>query len=490
MEKAKTKGMGFMTLCLAVLFVLVLGSIIYITISDQKRNLKGAALNSSSILSESVYNGMLKPMSVGDSDTIWEQMGDFKRHMKGMEVFIFDFDGRVTYSSDGDQQGKPMTELIRSTALNGALGHMLTQGRAPQEGFEEVISNQPYMAVIRPILNEKQCYHCHGASRSVLGGLMVRQNIQNVYTAIGQLRNKNVLIGIIGSAITILAIFLLISRLVIKPIRRVIQQLDLSAVQVADSSDQVSASSHLLAQGANEQAASLEETSGSLEEIASTSRQNADHANEAKGMMVETGRIVDKVHTHMDDMAQAMTEINKSSEETAKIIKNIDEIAFQTNLLALNAAVEAARAGEAGAGFAVVADEVRNLAVRSADAARNTAYKIEDTIKAVHKGNQLTRSTQEAFGDNMDISKKVSQLVTEIAAASEEQTQGIDQVNKAVSQMDHVVQQNAANAEESASASENMKDQAEQLKGMVETLMGLVGRDGADVRVPARGLGH
>jgi methyl-accepting chemotaxis protein len=177
----------------------------------------------------------------------------------------------------------------------------------------------------------------------------------------------------------------------------------------------------------------------------------------------------------MDEMAKSIREITRSSEETSKIVKNIDEIAFQTNLLALNAAVEAARAGEAGAGFAVVADEVRNLAMRAADAAKNTASLIENTIKSVRRGNDLTLLTQQAYKENIEISAKVGSLVEEIASSSREQALGIEQVNKAVAEIDGVLQQTAANAEESASASEQMSAQAKQMNDLVADLVAMVG---------------
>ena len=208
-------------------------------------------------------------------------------------------------------------------------------------------------------------------------------------------------------------------------------------------------------------------------------KQNADNAGQAKSMMHEAKTVVEKANLQMTELIAAIGEITRSSEETGKIIKTIDEIAFQTNLLALNAAVEAARAGEAGAGFAVVADEVRNLAMRSAAAAKNTSDLIEKTIKAVHNGNQLTTATQEAFKANAEISGKVNQLVDEIATASEEQAHGVNQINTAVAEMDKVTQQTAANAEESASASEELNAQAMQMRGFVEELMGVVGGSGA-----------
>ena len=241
------------------------------------------------------------------------------------------------------------------------------------------------------------------------------------------------------------------------------------------ASGQVSASSMSLAEGSAEQAASIEETSSSLEEMSSMTKQNAEHAAQAKQMMEESSRIVGAVDLHMTQMAEAIDDITKTSEETSKIIKTIDEIAFQTNLLALNAAVEAARAGESGAGFAVVADEVRSLAMRAADAAKDTSDLIENTINSVKNGNDLTWSTQEKFKENVEIVSKVGNLVGEIAAASREQSQGIEQINIAMSQMDKVVQANAANAEESSSAAEELNSQAEQMRVYVGDLEALIG---------------
>jgi hypothetical protein len=289
-----------------------------------------------------------------------------------------------------------------------------------------------------------------------------------------------------GSTIVVIALILsfalnfLVRFGVVKPIRNVIAMLSDNSARVTGDAEHIHGSSRRLAEAASEQAASLEETSSSLKEMTSMTQRNAENAEQANRMSnAATQLAVDSVEA-TKRLAGAMRQIQQSTVQMAKIMRTIDEIAFQTNLLALNAAVEAARAGEAGKGFGVVAEEVRNLAKRSAEASRNTADLIETAQKHTQVGVTTTDDVAGKLNGIQNNANKSASLIAEIAAASKEQAQGIDQVNTAVSEMDKVVQQNAANAEQSASASEQLSSQAQELNAMIAQLAAIVGGTGGN----------
>ncbi len=294
----------------------------------------------------------------------------------------------------------------------------------------------------------------------------------------------------------ILGIFigLFSANIIIRPISRVISGLSGSAQGLFLFSNRLLSSSHSLNDSSVAQAASLEETSAFLEEMASMTRQNADNARRANMMMKEAGEVVERSNRAMEELTRSMGEISQANQETTKIIRTIDGIAFQTKILSLNAAVEAARAGESGAGFMVVADEIGKLALRSAEAAKTTTEILEKTQKRVQGGESLVTETSRAFTDMAASTEKVGILVAEIDCASEEQALGIEQINKAVANIDEKTQQNTADAEEAASTSQAMNEEAGRMKGYVETLAGLVGEkigpDGKGGKADAKGSGR
>ena len=261
-------------------------------------------------------------------------------------------------------------------------------------------------------------------------------------------------------------------------------ELSEGAEQIASAAEQVAWSSQRLAQGSSEQAASLEETSASTEEIAAMTRKNAENSQCAAELMSAVDRHVKDGNQTLEQMIQSMDQINSSSSRISKIIKVIDEIAFQTNILALNAAVEAARAGEAGMGFAVVADEVRNLAQRSAQAAKDTAALIEESIATSKDGSGKLNQVADVIRQITESAAKVKSLVDEVSLGSQEQSRGIDQISKAIAQMSQVTQSAAASAEESASASEELSAQSSAMREVVAELRALV--SGRKPSQPAR----
>ncbi|MEW6665644.1 MAG: methyl-accepting chemotaxis protein [Thermodesulfobacteriota bacterium] len=389
----------------------------------------------------------------------------------------------TAYLSKGSAESWKSTETEFSKTL-AAIEDFLKKVDSSEQLRE---AGQIVLAQFKEIKAKLETHHGHVLKQATLRGRMDAQagKLDTICSQLGsasveRLRNQTessvtLIFGFIAAALLLGVGYAVYSiRKIVGKLRGVIQGISEGAGQVSGAAAQVSSASQSLAEGASQQAASIEETSSSLEEMASMTRQNADHAGEADSLMQETKQIVASANEVMAELTGSMKGISTASEETSKIIKAIDEISFQTNLLALNAAVEAARAGQAGAGFAVVADEVRNLAMRAADAARNTAGLIEETVKRVKDGGALVDRGNEAFARVAESAGRVAELVAEISAASRDQAQGIEQVNKAVADMDKVVQQTAASAEESASASEEMNAQAEQMKSFVQDLAVLV----------------
>ena len=314
------------------------------------------------------------------------------------------------------------------------------------------------------------------------------QSVSREMDSVGR-RSGWVLLGVSGVALSVsIVVWLMVAGALSRKVERVVLSVSEGADQVATASGQVAVASQSLAEGTTEQVASLEETSSSLEEMTSMTKHSAFNAQQTNVLANEARVAAETGNDSMHRMSAAINDIEAGSMETAKIIKVIDEIAFQTNLLALNAAVEAARAGEAGKGFAVVAEEVRNLAKRSAEAARDTSALIEGSVKNAHNGVEISEEVGRSLVHIVNNVSKTSELVAEIAAASEEQSQGIGQINSAIVQMDAVTQANAANAEQSASASEELSAQASQMNLAVQELRDLIeGRHGElSKRLPPR----
>jgi methyl-accepting chemotaxis protein len=370
--------------------------------------------------------------------------------------------------------------------------NLMESGKLPEYFAVDQKANEIVYA--RPIRLSADCLFCHGDPGNSPGGdgkdalgfrmegwrdgdqhgmFLLRSKLDRVDAVVRAGMGQTAL-WLIPLAICVgLGVYFLISRITDR-LRVLIQSISDGSTQVTSAVAQIAQSSQVLAQGASEQSASIEETSSASQQITSMTRKNAHNSRSASEEMDKVNGRVKDSNAALDEMAAAMNDIKDSSGKISKIIKVIDEIAFQTNILALNAAVEAARAGQAGAGFAVVADEVRNLAQRSAQAARDTAPLIEESIAKSNAGSAKLEQVALVIHSITESAAKVKILVDEVNLGSREQARGIEQVSKSILQMNHVTQGNAASSEENAAASEQLAAQAESMNSIAHQLRAVV----------------
>ena len=431
----------------------------------------------------------------------WADAGDTEKLVSSVPVAT----AWQTAQADGERNGyefrvpkfEPRNPANKPNKLEA---EVLT--KLKNESLEEyyvVDSDSQTLHYFQPIRLTESCMACHGdpAQAQTLwgndqgldplgapmenwkigeihGAFEVVQSLAPAQAAIRTSLAKAGVVLLIGIVVIGLCFFFAIGHWVEKPIFNVAKLLRGGSDQVDNAAHQVAEAAQLLAEGACSQAATTEEISAAMEEMSSMTAQNADHAQQANTLATSARQSAEAGNRSTQLMDQAIQDIQQSSSETAKIIKVIDDIAFQTNLLALNAAVEAARAGEAGKGFAVVAEEVRNLAMRSAEAAKNTTAMIEQSVENAEKGVEITEGVTKSLSEIVNSIGQTADLISEIAAASNEQNGAVRQIHQSLTQMETTTQSNAASSQESSSAAAEMQHQAQEVNRVTMELIAMI----------------
>ena len=469
-ERLWIKMMGVVMVLLVVAF----GSVVAVGVGQQIRALQDQTRRDSEVLATAIEGGMFDALAIGDNDTVRRQFVRLKNKSADIAVHVFDFAGRVVFSTHGEQVGRSVTQDLAGDDAKAMVPQMLASGQAPAEPLTEVFDGHHYQSVFRPIFNEQRCFHCHGQSRKVLGGIQVRSSTDQMAATAASVRNQLALLGFGAMAAIFVAVYLIFQRMVNRPVRRLLDmtgrmrqgdltdhlnvlgrdeisyisaRMNLVNENLADMVGGIASAAVSLSRLSGQQAAAIEQTSAAMAQMTASSEQNAAHAGQVEQLMNQTREESQAASAAMEELAQAMGRIEQTSGETGQVVGTINEIAFQTNLLALNASVEAARAGAAGASFAVVAGEVRQLAGRAAEAARSSDALIGQTLAAIRNGTHRVQAAVAHFGGLAAHANEASRYIAGIATASKEQSQGVQQVSEALAEIDKGVQETAAGAE-------------------------------------------
>ncbi len=454
-------------LCFISICMILLGGIIGLVVVKSTRGMAEQQIETSArTLATGVAVTVETFGEIGDMDGLKKFLDELHTHDELGEVNVVR--GAATVADFGERAGASEADELEKTVLN--------TGQIQQE----VDPQAQIIRFVMPLTAEQKCLSCHPQARvgSVLGTVSVRVPTKQADAGVASLSWLMVLIfgvAIVGGT-GVLAV--VSSRYLVGPIRGMALSLSASSNHVKESAGHLMTSSGQIADNAGGQAAGIEEISSSLEEMSSMTSHNADSAEQASQLVQSTRDDLRRGLEAMREMVTAIDRIKGSTDETAKIIKNIDEIAFQTNLLALNAAVEAARAGEAGAGFAVVADEVRNLAQRSATAASDTTELIAVSQGNARSGVTVTENVSRILEQVAASVERMAELVMEVSTASQEQARGVGQIRSSILQIDKVTQSNAANAEELSSASEELAGQSVQMESLSGQLLVMMDGEG------------
>lgn len=505
------KGLRFRIIAsLSFFFLLVLVFLIAFNISEGQQNIKREMERQGNILANNTLQAIRTPMATGDSDAISGTFSDIKKEMEGIDFFVLNPERNVTYSTLRGAVDKRMDLQIYSPELLAAVKKSLMDGSPPEKAFEEKDGDQPYLIIYQPIPNAKSCQECHDAENKVLGVFMSRQSTAPVYRLLNQSLIKNIILGILAFLLVSAALFVLISKLVVNPIRKVddvlkdiaegegdltarlkvnrqdelgemshyfntfveklhsiISQVIQSAIAFSEVTEEIAVESSELASRNTQQAAAITQTSTTMEEFSSALKETTTHSQTVNQEVQSFNNQIEEKRDLIDNVTATMEAISDSSRKINNIVNVINDISFQTNLLALNAAVEAARAGEAGRGFAVVASEVRILAQKTTEASKNIQEIVGNNVEYTETGMKLVAKTSEFFTSLVDMMKDILDKIGAINTSTGEQTNAVEQVNATVADLDKVINQNAELSKELSDNAHRMQLNAQQLGELI-----------------------